>query len=234
MDWDALIKAYPDEKDTIQAARSLRERIYAAFASVDIPAIAQPPQSAGDLDPFVPCIASVCEAVWRDLTGHDPGFDMPGSISALLKGGDAGHVPEADRNRLEAVARQVVSRFLSLLRAKNPSVIPEAWNRGDCPFCGELARIGYDDESGRKLACLACGHTWRIPRLRCPSCGNADHTKLGYFEADGIEGVRVYFCRECARYLKVVDARVRVPSDAETDDSLTLELDRLAEKEGFS
>lgn len=233
MDWETIIKAYPDERDAIQAAKSLRERIHACFEGIPIPSIETPVRKIGDIEPFIADIARVCSRVWREMTGNDCSFDLAGALRSFVSGEEPQGVPEDDRARFMAVAPAAVSRYLFLLREKNTAVVPGSWNRADCPFCGELARMGFDDENGRRLACLACGHSWRVPRLRCPSCGNADHTRLGYFEAEGMDGVRVSFCKECKRYLKVVDTRTRVARDAETEDSLTIELDRLAEKEGF-
>jgi FdhE protein len=133
----------------------------------------------------------------------------------------------------DAVAQNSLSRLLHLLREKNAQLIPGSWSQGDCPFCGAYSRIGFDAEDSRTLHCLSCGHAWRFARLKCPSCGNSDFNTLGYFEAEGIEGVRVSFCRECNRYFKIVDVKKKTAHDAETEDALTMELDDLAAKEGF-
>lgn len=234
MDWETLLKAYPTQTDIILGVRYLRERVENAMAGVDAPKLDGPCRAMDDLGDFVPVIAPACTLAWKDITGASPSFDMAEALKALAVEGDTPEMAQADRERLEAIAQNAFSRLLNLLREKNPHLIPREWNQGDCPFCGSYARIGFDEEDRRTLHCLSCGHSWRFPRLRCPSCGNTDHTTLGYFEAEGIEGVRVHFCRECSRYLKVVDRKVRSAHDAETDDALTLELDELAKKEQFS
>lgn len=234
MDWNAVIRAYPDQTNIVLSVRTLRDKIDQAIGDVELPLLTESFRDMKDTDSLVLLIAPVCTRVWKEVTGADPAFDMIRAISAIVGEGDLSGMADEERGRLEAIVRSAFSRFLFLLRTKNGRLVPERWNRGDCPFCGEYARIGFDEEDKRTLHCLTCGHTWRFPRLKCPSCGNADHTSLGYFEADGVNGVRVYFCRECMRYIKIVDRRVRPDHDAETEDALTLELDDLAKKENFS
>jgi len=234
MDWNALLMAYPQQTDVILGVKMLREKIERAMQDVDIPVIDLPCREKEDLTPFVPALAPACEQVWKDLTGAAPEFAMDEALKALAVKGDVPSMSEQDRERLDAITQNAFSRFLFLLRDKNGRLVPPAWHQGDCPFCGEYARIGFDEEDKRTLHCLSCGHAWRFPRLRCPSCGTSDHTNLGYFEAEGFEGVKVYYCRECMRYYKVVDRKTRPSHDAETEDALTLELDDLARKENFS
>ena len=234
MDWNAIIKAYPQQTDMILGVRTLRERIERALEGIAIPILTEPCRDMKDLSTLVPHLAPLCVDVWKDLTGTEPSFDMAEALTALTEKGDVPDMKDEDRELLDAIAQNSFSRFLFLLREKNSRLIPPAWNKGECPFCGEYARIGFDEEDKRTLHCLTCNHSWRFPRIKCPSCGNADHTSLGYFEATGIDGVRVYFCRECMRYLKVVDRKARPSHDAETEDALTLELDELAKKENFS
>lgn len=69
--------------------------------------------------------------------------------------------------------------------------------------------------------------------MSCPTCANHDHNTLGYFEVEGFQGVRVHYCRSCTHYYKVVDTKVRASLDAETHDTLSLELDEIAAREGF-
>ncbi|HPI94237.1 MAG TPA: formate dehydrogenase accessory protein FdhE [Deltaproteobacteria bacterium] len=234
MDWESIIHAYPAHKNVIIGVRALRERIEGAIAAIPVPNLSKSCREMPDLSPFAPLLAPSCERVWEDITGAKPAFGMAEALAALTMKGDVPEMEEEDRERLEAIAQNAFSRFLFLLREKNGHLVPTAWNKGDCPFCGEYARIGFDEENRRTLHCLTCGHSWRFPRIKCPSCGNADHTSLGYFEAEGIDGVRVYFCKECRRYIKVVDTKARTAHDAETEDALTLELDEIAKKEDLS
>ncbi len=233
MNWDSIIKAYPSQADVILGIKSLRERIERAMDGISIPEISVPCRDMENLSQFIPLITPVCVMVWKEFNGSDPTFDMDGILRAAT--GEQG-IPEIDGTEGEligAIINNTFSRFLHLLREKNTHVIPESWNQGDCPFCGAYARIGFDAEDKRELHCLTCGHCWRFARLRCFSCSNADFNTLGYFEVEGLEGVRVCFCRECNHYFKVIDTRVKPAADPETEDALTLELDDLAVKEGF-
>ena len=234
MDWDAIIKAYPEQTDIIHGVKTLRGKIERAIDGIEVPVVTQPCRDMKDLSSFVTLLAPSSVQVWKDLTGTEPAFDMAEALTTMAIEGDVPDLTDEDRERFEAIAQNAFSRFLFLLREKNSHLVPPSWNSGDCPFCGEYARIGFDEEDRRTLHCLSCGHSWRFPRIKCPSCGNADHTTLGYFEAEGVVGVRVYFCRECMRYLKVVDRKVRPAHDAETEDALTLEFDELAKKENFT
>ena len=234
MNWNSILNAYPDQKDAILEIKSLREQSDRILAEVTIPDLETTCRKMEDFGAFIPTLAPVCSAIWKEHAGADPSFDMSEVLASFLIGQDPPAISEGDRELAEAVINTTVSRFLSMLREKNAHLVSESWFEGDCPFCGSFARIGFDAEDKRTLACLSCGHTWRFPRIKCPVCSNTDHATLGYFEAEGLEGVKVYFCRVCKHYIKIVDTRVRTVIDPETEDALTLELDDLAAKEGFS
>lgn len=86
----------------------------------------------------------------------------------------------------------------------------ELWGQGYCPICGSHTRVGYVEGEGRKLylKCQVCLTEWRFPRLRCPFCGNEDHEKMGFYVLDGDQRFRLYVCRACGNYWKVVDETV--------------------------
>lgn len=234
MNWELIFKAYPAQTDAILAIKSLREQTEHILGSVTTPELGTPVREMDDFSAFVPILSQVCSAVWREHTGTDPSFSMAEALASSIAEQEPPAVPEAERELAGAVINSTISRFLSMLREKNARLIPEIWHGGDCPFCGSSARIGFDAEDKRTLSCLSCGHAWRFPRLKCPACSNTDHTTLGYFDAEGIEGVRVYFCKVCKHYIKIVDTRIRTVADPETEDALTIELDDLADREGFS
>ncbi|HQI00766.1 MAG TPA: formate dehydrogenase accessory protein FdhE [Deltaproteobacteria bacterium] len=234
MNWDSILNAYPAQTEAILGIKALHELTERVLSNVAIPELEAPLKGMDDFSAFIPILAPVCSAVWKETAGADPAFDIAEVLASFITGQDPPTVPEADRELTGAVINSIVSRFLHMLREKNLRLVPEALYEGDCPFCGSFAKIGFDAEDERTLACLSCGHTWRFPRLRCPACSNTDHATLGYFDAEGIEGVRVYFCKVCRHYFKVIDTRVRTVTDPETEDALTLELDDLAGKEGFS
>lgn len=234
MNWDILMSTYPTQSGAILGIKSLREKIDRSLDALDIPVLQSPCRKTEDLIAFIPLLTPACSSVWKDTTGSDPLFDMAEALRSFMHGEDIPSFSEADMEIMEAIINNAVSRFLHLLREKNAHLLQEEWAQGDCPFCGSLPRIGFDAEDARTLACLSCGHSWRFPRLACPTCGNTDHNTLGYFDAEGIAGVRVYFCRECGHYVKIIDTRARTPQDPDTEDALTLEMDELAQQEGFS
>lgn len=81
------------------------------------------------------------------------------------------------------------------------------WQRQNCPICGgqpDFAYLGAEGE--RYLVCARCDTAWRYKRLGCPFCENWDAATYGYYTDDA--GVyRLYACKQCNRYLKVLDLR---------------------------
>ena len=89
-----------------------------------------------------------------------------------------------------------------------PCVDLEFWKRGYCPVCGGAPDFAFlGEESGtRHLLCERCSSQWPYRRLGCPFCGTRDHTKLSYYPSED-EVYRLYVCKACRRYLKVLDLR---------------------------
>lgn len=111
------------------------------------------------------------------------------------------------------------------------------WHEGVCPVCGGLPSVAElaGEEGARRLHCGSCGTSWVFPRQTCPFCGNQEKREKEYFTAGDERGYRVDLCRACNCYLKTVDGRelgAGLPMDIE--DVVTLYLDILAQKEGFS
>jgi hypothetical protein len=235
MNWDSIIKAYPAQADVIREVKSLRDKIDLALEGIDAPDMSTTCRELSDLSnlDIVPVFAQTCALVWKEVTGSEPVFDMAEALKAAASGKDTDTIAGAHGDLLQTITQNAFSRLLHLLREKNAHLIPESWSHGDCPYCGAYPRIGFDAEDKRTLHCLSCGYSWRFARFKCPSCDNTDYNTQGYFEAEGLDGVRVNFCRECNRYFKIVDTRIRQAEDPETEDALTLELDDLAAKEGF-
>jgi FdhE protein len=109
------------------------------------------------------------------------------------------------------------------------------WDEGYCPLCGSEPAMACFENCGRRyLYCELCGEKWPFPRVKCPFCGMVEQDRLGYFETEEEEGLRVYFCRECRRYLKTIDKRVfEEPAPLELEGLATLHLDLLAQEHGF-
>ncbi|MBN1954759.1 MAG: formate dehydrogenase accessory protein FdhE [Anaerolineae bacterium] len=88
-----------------------------------------------------------------------------------------------------------------------PLIDDAAWKKNHCPFCGgqpDLACLGMEGE--RYLVCSRCDTEWRYKRLGCVFCDNNDSSTYGYYPYQ--EGrYRLYGCKNCSRYLKVLDRR---------------------------
>jgi formate dehydrogenase maturation protein FdhE len=232
MNWESLLNAYPSEKEAILQARSLRKMIIRAMHDIDIPVLHESWQEKGLL-PLAKTLRPVCTRVWTDYFGSAPSFDMQRILEASAQGKTLPKLEKAETGVLELIINDAFSLLFQRLRIKNSRLIPGTWDRGYCPFCSTSPHIAFDSDFGRELVCPMCGHSWRFPRFKCPACRNADPSRLGYFEAEGSWGIRVYFCRECRQYIKVVDRKVRTTQDPETEDTLSIEMDELATQEGF-
>ncbi len=232
MDWELILKTYPDDREGILKAKGLYESITSACENFMIPAIDTAKISDGDFQQLVPLLAEICSKAWEKHFKAKPAFDMISAADAFIWGGSI-NVPESDSAAIGALLNNALRAVLRRLResSREPGK-PENYS-GRCAFCGTHARIAFDEESQRVLHCPLCDFSWRFPRIRCTYCGNTDHEKLGFFEAEGIDGARIYFCRACSCFIKVIDAKNKISPDAETIDAITLELDELAKEEGF-
>jgi len=233
MEWDILLQTYPDDQAGIYKAKALRESIDRHMADMELPVLHEQWQEDGAIADILPALAQRLCLAWKDITGQTPAFDMHSMLEDAIMRGRTQHAETMDDEALQVFVNHAFARLLVLLREKNPSLVPAAWTQGKCPFCGTYPRLAFETESGRTLCCPLCGYSWPFVRVRCTVCNNTDHTTLGYFEAEGLADKRVYFCRACKHYLKVIDARKRSVHDAETEDALSLELDDLALREGF-
>lgn len=233
MEWDILLQAYPTDQAGIYKAKALRESIDRHMADMDLPSLEEQWQEGGVIADILPALARLLGRVWQETTGQAPAFDMHAMLEAAIIKGQTPHVEGMDDEALRVLVNHAFARLLLLLREQNSNLIPAGWTQGQCPFCGARPRVAFDTETGRTLCCPLCGHSWPFVRVRCTVCNNADHATLGYFEAEGLADIRVYFCRACNHYIKVIDARKRTAHDAETEDALSLELDDLAHREGF-
>ena len=82
-----------------------------------------------------------------------------------------------------------------------------------CPRCGgapqvsilEAAPAESGDGGARQLLCADCLTPWPFSRVLCPSCGEADEGKIGYFQSSTYAHLRLDVCETCRRYLKSVD-----------------------------
>jgi formate dehydrogenase maturation protein FdhE len=144
--------------------------------------------------------------------------------------------PEA---REDYLSRAILQPWVRVLAGEHRS--PDRPRReGACPFCSGLpwmsTRKGEGDLQGaqRNLCCALCGGEWPFLRIRCPSCGEADPSKLPYFHDEARTAVRLECCDTCKRYMKSIDLTVDARPIAEVDDLVTLALDLWAQEQGYT
>ena len=123
----------------------------------------------------------------------------------------------------------------ALRDALSANINTDGWDYGYCPLCGSQPNMAYFAKTGKRyLHCELCGEEWAFSRIRCPFCDNHDQKTLGYFEAEEEEGFRVYFCRECMRYLKTIDKKAfEEMAPLELENLATIHLNILASQHGF-
>jgi FdhE protein len=109
------------------------------------------------------------------------------------------------------------------------------WDKGYCPLCGSQPDMARFNKKGkRQLHCELCGQEWTFARIGCSFCNNREQEDLGYLEAEGEEGLRIYYCKSCSRYIKTIDSRAfEEIAPLELESLATLHLDVIAQKNGF-
>ena len=234
MDWDAIRRKYTEDAHSIDKARKIHAAVTEKVQGLQIPP-ADTPLSPRGVIPALPyeLLAEVLREVWAELMGGEPGVDLEKALRAFAADEPFPEEQHDALGELLMFLRPAMTGYLARLREKNEGPQEAGASTGSCPFCGTYPRMAFDSEASRELACLLCGKQWRFRRIGCPFCGNNDHETLGYFEVEGIEGVRVQYCSECKHYLKVFDTRKRAVRDAETEDVLSLDLDTAAKEEGY-
>jgi FdhE protein len=135
---------------------------------------------------------------------------------------------------LDHAARPALRAAVGRIRGQ---VTRARWSRGTCPACGAAAALGglRGPEHERRLYCARCGTGWTFPRVRCPSCGEREHERLGLLHPAGERDYRrIEVCESCRAYIKTV-ALLDEP-DADRVVSLDLEtagLDFVAIERGY-
>jgi FdhE protein len=155
-----------------------------------------------------------------------------------------------DRGRLDelAAAGSVRSDLLSSLAMPAAMPVlraaalaagppPDAWPHGYCPVCAAWPALAEARglEGRRQLRCGRCGGDWSFDWLRCPFCGNGDHTKLGGLVSETAGDMRkVETCQPCRGYVKTVTTLVaRSASEVVLEDVASAAFDVAAIEAGF-
>ncbi len=109
------------------------------------------------------------------------------------------------------------------------------WIKSHCPVCGDqptMAKLA-GKEGYRKLYCGRGETEWRYRRLGCPYCKDENASKALFITMEDSKQYRIYLCERCKSYLKTIDERACGEVDLFCEDSATVELDQLAQAEGY-
>jgi FdhE protein len=141
------------------------------------------------------------------------------------------------RGVLRGMAPLLAMPLLQACRRAWTRLTPPTWPHGYCPVCGAwpaLAEIrGLD--GARQLRCRCCGGDWATEWLRCPFCGEHDHTRLGSLvSADRLQRAKIDVCDRCHGYLKTITTFAPVrPEQVVLQDLATVVLDVAAVERGY-
>lgn len=161
----------------------------------------------------------------------------------LLGGGDSAAWAArygVEEDMLLALGGLVLQPFMARFARAVQRVAPlHLWRRTQCPICGttpDLCRI--DPDNIRHLHCPQCDTQWEHHRLTCAVCGTDDVKQVSILTLAGLEPWRVEVCDRCGGYIKTLDQRhggqLAMPRvDLYLEDARTLQLDLLAEQEGY-
>jgi FdhE protein len=141
------------------------------------------------------------------------------------------------RGVLWGLAPVIAMPLLQACRRAWKDQTPGAWPHGYCPTCGAWPTIaevrGLDGT--RHLRCRCCGADWATEWLRCPFCGEHDHTQLGSLvSAGGLEREKIEVCDRCRGYLKTITTFAPIaPEQVVLQDLATVVLDVAAVERGY-
>jgi formate dehydrogenase maturation protein FdhE len=110
-----------------------------------------------------------------------------------------------------------------------------------CPYCFGKPQVSFlkiaeaGSESGnRNLFCATCLSSWEFRRVVCASCSEERPFKLGYFQTDEYEHVRIEACETCNSYLKGIDLTRLGFAVPLVDEIATAALDLWATEKGYT
>jgi len=137
---------------------------------------------------------------------------------------------------LVIILNHVVKPFMKQYARKVSNFFdPEQWLKGICPVCGSKPTMAVleKEEGKRYLYCGLCEVRWRFQRLGCPYCSSNESR---FFNVEGMEQYRVYYCDNCYGYIKTLNEAMLFDSsnlDLFREDINTIHLDLLALQEGY-
>lgn len=174
--------------------------------------------------------ASAAEIIATALENED-------SLKQLVQAALREEALEPIPGLLTFLITEAIHPVLEVYAAQAQDIIKDIfWAWGYCPMCGgdPLLSVLKTEKGGRYLVCSSCATEWRFPRIKCPSCENADHGTLSYFAVGDDIRYRIEVCEECKHYIKAVDLRAAglVPSYM-LEHIKTLHLDIIAQEKGY-
>jgi FdhE protein len=110
-----------------------------------------------------------------------------------------------DVANLRVIAQMTALPLLQTCGRALREQVPASWWEGYCPVCGAWPTLSEFRGLERKrwLRCGRCATGWELPWLRCPFCGETEHTNLGYLAPEEGETTRkVEVCDSCKGYVK--------------------------------
>jgi FdhE protein len=147
----------------------------------------------------------------------------------------AGAEPAILRVAAQIAALPLLQTCGRALAAQLPA--PAFWAEGYCPVCGAWPTLAEFRGLERKrwLRCGRCATGWEVPWLRCPFCGETEHTNLGFLAPEEGETTRkVEVCDRCKGYVKAEPTvRSLTPWEIVLDDLATLPLEVAALDRGY-
>ena len=167
---------------------------------------------------------------WREKAAFGPDHEYLEALGLRLEIGIEALL-FAGRTLAAPFITAAVGRLGSAAKVMNFSV-------GKCGCCGSSPGLAVldQDEGHRKLYCSLCGSGGKFKRLVCPHCGNDDTQKLTYIRLGDTDPRWIESCDECKRYIKTIDLR-KLPAGKPlipiVEETATLHLDMLAEREGY-
>ena len=106
---------------------------------------------------------------------------------------------------LRVIAQMTALPLLQTCGRALTEQVPASWWEGYCPVCGAWPTLAEFRGLERKrwLRCGRCATGWEASWLRCPFCGETEHTNLGYLAPEEGETTRkVEVCDSCKGYVK--------------------------------
>jgi FdhE protein len=142
-----------------------------------------------------------------------------------------------DVSNLRVIAQMAALPLLQTCGRALAAQIASSWWEGYCPVCGAWPTLAEFRGLERKrwLRCGRCATAWEVAWLRCPFCGETEHTNLGYLAPQEGETTRkVEVCDSCKGYVKAEPTvRSLAPWEIVLDDLASVPLEVAALDRGY-